>query len=407
MSRLHILSIASSRLLAPDDPIAGAFEWDQVRALARAGFKVGVLAPKPRNLRTLKSGRVESATSKHAARIDGVPVFRFPGFVWIPERVPYLFGKAFERIGKDLYRQYVTEYGAPDVLHAHNALYAGSLAAALKRPEGIPSVLTEHSSAYLREGRHRAWQGGIARRAVYAADAHVGVSPALCRALTLEYPMREGRWEWIPNVLSPIFEDQDDEIPAPGGEETFRFLAVGSLKQVKDHRRLISAFAQAFGGDAGVSLRIGGEGPLRSELEEQIQRLGVSEQVRLLGGLSRERVLSEMRSCDAFVLSSSTETFGVVLIEALSCGRPVVATACGGPEEIVDEADGLLVHAPGVESLADGLRSLKSTIRAYDAKGIRERCLRRFGGAAVAERLRAVYERVLDDPGASGGTRRG
>jgi glycosyltransferase involved in cell wall biosynthesis len=391
---VHVLIIPSSRYVAPESPLDGVFQRDQVHALAHAGVRVGVIAPKPRSLRALKGGAGSRHPGRELTQGDAVPVYRFPGRVWIPERTPVVFGRVFVHIGRSLFDRYVEKHGVPDLLHAHNALYAGTLAVALKRHTGLPVVLTEHSSAHLRQSM-RGWQRKIAREAFEGANARIAVSPALCRVLEAEYGTPEKRWTWIPNVLNPFFEDQDEKFSVPGGGEQLRFLAVGSLKPVKNHRDLITAFSKAFGGDYAVQLRIAGSGPLRDELVRHSKALGVSEQVHFLGHLDRKQVLSEMRTCDVFVLSSMEETFGVALIEALSCGRPVVATACGGPEDIVEAGDGLLVSPSSPNALCEGLKCIRETIEEYDPRGIRARCVARFGRAVVAKQLMSLYQEIL------------
>lgn len=389
---MHILVIPSEQYLAPEAPLAGIFQRDQVRALTRAGVRVGVIAPKPRSLRMLRHGFDLRGQRFHSTEDEGAVVHRFGDWLWIPERTPYLFGKAFERIGQFLYDCYVAQKGMPDLLHAHNALYAGSFALTLKRKTGLPVVLTEHSSVHLR-GTLRGWQQRIVRGVFEQVDARIAVSPVLCRALEARYPASNGEWRWIPNVLDPIFEDQVPCLPPAG--ESFRFLTVGMLKPVKNHVGLITAFAEAFGDSGTAELRIVGSGPLRDTLIDLARSLGVSDRVCFLGQLDRQGILEEMRNCNVFVLSSTNETFGVVLIEALACGRPVIATACGGPEEIVQESNGLLVTPSSPDALRSGLVRIRETIEQYDPMGIRARCLARFGREVIARQLLALYRGLL------------
>lgn len=391
---MHVLILASDRFMAPEIPISGIFQRDQAHALLGQGVDVGVLAPKPRNLRTLFRSSVKRQWGFDSIDDGGVPVEVFRGFIGVPERTPRVYPWAYRRLGRALFRRYVKRHGMPDLIHAHNVFHAGALGVNLKLMHGMPLVLTEHSSAHLRGGmrsRHRA----IAKRAFDGADARIAVSPALCRTLEAEYGSPGIEWEWIPNVLSPVFEDQDEDLPIPGNVEAFRLLAVGSLNRVKNHAGLIEAFSEAFGEDPTVELRIIGSGPLRDELLQLARTLGVSERVHLLGYRDRDGVLGEMRSCDAFVLSSTHETFGVALIEALSCGRPVVAIACGGPEAIVQEDDGLLVALSDQDAFREALATMRKTAKQYDPMSIRARCLARFGRAVIAGRLLSLYRRVL------------
>lgn len=73
--------------------------------------------------------------------------------------------------------------------------------------------------------------------------------------------------------------------------------------------------------------------------------------------MDRGAVLAWMQACHVFVLPCLFETFGVVVIEAHACGRPVIATICGGPEDNISEANGMLVTAGDVDALAEALKS--------------------------------------------------
>jgi glycosyltransferase involved in cell wall biosynthesis len=175
----------------------------------------------------------------------------------------------------------------------------------------------------------------------------------------------------------------------------FRFLHVALLNSVKAHDNLIRALADRFRGDGSVELRIGGDGPPRPALERLARALGVQGQVRFLGELSREEVLEEMLGADAFVLCSRFETFGVVLAESLACGTPVIATACGGPECIVNESNGLLVPPGDVPALGQAMVTMRRRAAEYDAESLRRDCAARFGRDAVLATWRRLYEEAV------------
>jgi glycosyltransferase involved in cell wall biosynthesis len=109
--------------------------------------------------------------------------------------------------------------------------------------------------------------------------------------------------------------------------------------------------------------------------------------------------LEEIRRCDAFVLSSDYETFGVVLIEAASCGKPLIATMGSGPESIVTPALGILVPPRDQKSLAAAMVRMRVRISDYNAPAIRRECLDRFGEKAVVDKLVSVYHRILEGEG--------
>ena len=323
---------------------------------------------------------------------EGIPTFRFTGWCWLPRLVR---GDCllWDRAARFLFQKYVDAFGTPDIIHAHSALFAGVTARRLRLAHGIPYVITEHGTVFVTR-RLKAWEVPQIERSFRCADARIMVSPSLGHLLEGRFGGHVRPWIWIPNMVSPMFRPSSER-GQQGPNRPFVFLHVGFLHERKGQHLLIAAFAKAFRGDPGVRLRIVGDGDLRRELEVRTSRLGVEGQVTFLGQLGREDVVREMQDCDAYVLSSDYETFGVVLIEALACGKPVVATACGGPECIVNETNGLLVPTGDTEAMARGLREMRSRAHAYDSGTISRDCQSRFGPETVARQLTAVYRDAI------------
>jgi len=159
------------------------------------------------------------------------------------------------------------------------------------------------------------------------------------------------------------------------------------------------AFATAFGsGPTETTLTVIGDGPERGRLEHKARRLGIEAQVQFLGRLGRNAVQDALWHSHAFVLPSLHETFGVVLLEAMATGLPVVATASGGPEDLVTPETGMLVPPGDVDALADALASLREDRTTYDTDAIRAYVRDQFGPEAFVRRTRALYRRALHDP---------
>lgn len=389
---MHVLIVPSERYTTPEEPLAGVFQRDQALALYRAGAEVGIMAPLPRSLRLLPMApSLRRGTGR--AEEDGICVYRALDWSWLPGRIPYAAALQYRRNGRDLFRRYVHERGMPDIIHAHNLLYAGWLASLLRERHGVPVAVTEHNTVYL-SGDVHTWQAPMSRAAATGASACLAVSPALCGALSR---FCQGRpWEWVPNLLDRTFEDTlDPGLILKRERSATTFLSVAGMVPRKNHAMILEAFAQRFRGRSDVTLRLGGDGPLRETLERHAARLGVAEQITFLGNLTRAQVAQEMLACDAFVLSSDVETFGVVLIEALACGRPVVATRCGGPDDIVGLEDGILVSPGDTAAFGEAMLTMARSAREYAPEELRRRCLSRFGEAAVVGQLLRVYSRIV------------
>jgi glycosyltransferase involved in cell wall biosynthesis len=97
-----------------------------------------------------------------------------------------------------------------------------------------------------------------------------------------------------------------------------------------------------------------------------------------------------MEAADAFVLASDVETFGVVVIEALACGRPVVVTASGGPDQLVTAQNGLLIPTGDRSALREALTAMRRTAGRYDRPGIRAAALGLYGPEAFARRFTEI-----------------
>lgn len=126
-------------------------------------------------------------------------------------------------------------------------------------------------------------------------------------------------------------------------------------------------------------------------------QLGLSEQVTFLGRIPHEDIPGLLQRVHAVVSASRTETFGVTLIEALACGKPVVATRSGGPEHFVNETNGLLVPVGDVEALTAALREMVDHYDRYDAASIRAECVERFSEAAIIRQLEQVYAGLTEE----------
>ena len=281
-------------------------------------------------------------------------------------------------------------FGAIDVVHAHVGFPAGWIAAQLAAEPGLPYVLTEHMSPFpfpaLQDGH-----GGpvpALRLAFEQAAATVAVSAALAeRIRAFGLPCSDV----IPNAV-------DEARFAPDAESDparFVFFTLGALVPQKGVDVLLRALAQLPPQPRPVKLHIGGDGPERGALQALAATLGVQDRVRWLGALRPEQTPAHFARCDAFVLASRHETFGVVLAEALMSGKPVVATRCGGPQDIVTPANGLLVPPQDPAALAVAMQAVLTNPARYDATAMRADAVARFGLRAVGERVAALCERVV------------
>lgn len=389
MHVLFIVSFYPSRIR----PHTGVFFQEQADALRRHGHRVGVLAL-PRIRETLATWKA------HAPRLPAlteegdadVPVLRMH-YGWFPRVFPGVCAALIRRFGLPAYREYVARHGRPDVIHAHNVFYAGYLGILIKDQIGVPVVHTEHSTNFLRGRIFLSGQHRIVRQVLRRTDRSMAVGQALADYLNVRYA-RDKPVSIVQNVVNTAFFTPPDEPPP---ESPFVLASVGDLRERKGFDVLLLAFAAAFKGQ-DVQLHIGGDGLLYDKLVKQRDSLGLTEQVTFTGRLSREGVRDLFRSSHVVVSASRIETFGVTLIEALACGRPVVATRSGGPEGFITEEVGLLAPVDDEDALANALRTVYNTYGTYDRDGVRAYCENHFSEAAVTAALTEIYDGVRQPP---------
>ena len=223
---------------------------------------------------------------------------------------------------------------------------------------------------------------------------------------SIEQAGLDARFSVIPNTVDP-------EEFYPTGERSWsgsgpvRLLWVGSFhpahfenKGVIDLLQALALARTELGVDAHLTL-------LHMELaqascRELAQQLGVSEACTFAGAVAHASMPGWLNQSHALVVSSRKESFGVVLIEALACGKPVVSTRCGGPEEIVTPETGILVKAGDPRALAEGLARLVKEYNTFDPLGIAEYAHEHYRPERVAQMLRGVYNEVCGNSAATG-----
>lgn len=394
---LHILILPSLPYQTAYLPFAGIFQKHLAEGLIASGHRAGVLSA---GLLPFAGVLKPNSYKKPAlSEENGVCVVRRFEKSWMPQRYVGTEAKAgaMLRLGMEAYEAYAAAWGRPHLIHVHDCLYAGILAKVLKAKYGLPYIVTEHSTMHAR-GLYTAAQQELIRGVFMDASAVTAVGSGLMKELKGRYGEIEAvrNLEIVYNLLDAEFENetlQSDAGTADG--DSFVFLNVAHLVEQKSQLNLVRAMPAVISQHGNAELRIGGAGPMQSQLEQEIMRLGLSAHVKLLGPLDREHVKRQMRECNAFVLSSRVETFGVVLIEAMALGKPVVATVCGGPEDFVDDVSGYLAPAGDVGALAGAMIKMAETAGSFQPERIRRHCIERFGRKAFVGRLERIYGSIL------------
>jgi glycosyltransferase involved in cell wall biosynthesis len=235
-------------------------------------------------------------------------------------------------------RRKVERAARPDVVWAHFLVPSGLIAASVD----APLVVTAHG----RDVRNVGAIPGVAaltRRVVRRASAVIAVSEYLRRELETKLPDARGKTSVVD---SGVDLERFRTAPAAANGGGPAFVAVGSLTERKNVARLADAFASLGRG----SLTFVGDGPLRTRLEG---RPGV----RITGRVPHDEVPRRLAEADVVCAPSLLEPFGQSILEAMACGRSVVATRIGGPPEFVPPEAGILVDPLDARALARALEA--------------------------------------------------
>jgi glycogen(starch) synthase len=231
----------------------------------------------------------------------------------------------------------------PDLLHVQCFSAQGVYAAAVASRHRLPLVVTLQGETVMDDGdiyeRSVALRLGL-RLALRRAGAVTGCSQFVVDDAVARFGLPPGKGQVVYNGV----EVAGDERPRPLELPFERYvLGLGRVVAKKGFDLLLAAFAEVAGRHPDVGLVIGGDGGARESLEGQAMALGLQDRVVLPGRLDRAQVAWAMANAEVFTLPSRVEPFGIVVIEALRGGRPVVVSARGGAPEIVrHEREGLV-----------------------------------------------------------------
>jgi glycosyltransferase involved in cell wall biosynthesis len=300
------------------------------------------------------------------------------------------YAAAITRTAQQMHRE------APfDLVHAHFTYPDGVVAGRLAGRWNVPFVVSEHAPWW------SVWldRPGVARQAIPAVKAAAAIFAV---SSSVRDSIRSHAGEDPRIEIVPVGVDGELFKPLPNGSRRRdQILFVGIPKYVKGVDVLLNAVARLDANNLpGRLLVVGGSiYPNTRREEADLRRLGESlglgHRVEFLGPRTPEQVAQLMAESAVVVLPSQIESFGAVLVEALACGTPVIATRCGGPEDIVTDAVGELVPVGDLDALTDALARILAEPDRWDRELLRSYALRRFGWDSIVDRTVELYHEAL------------
>ena len=273
----------------------------------------------------------------------------------------------------------------PDIIHCHLSYPAGFLGTIIQRIKGIPAVLTEHSTLrlYNRSFIHQL----CVRHTLRNATEIISVSNSLKNEII---SIRNRKVNVIPNIVDTAFFK-------PSGTRDGQKLRLGFLGGLNNSNKGLDLLLKAASmlDKTKFILHIGGDGKLLDHFKKLAAEEGIENNCIFHGEISRSGISRFYSLFDIFVLPSRYETFGIVLIEAMACGVPVISTKCGGPQDIVTESTGILVEKENPEMLANAIRTMADNLNTFDKEIIRNYVKDKFGEETIAEKISKLYREIL------------
>ena len=352
--------------IVPEFPgLTHAFFWREVKALEDAGAEVRLFSTQrpaqsacPHAFREAATARTRylfppSPTSMVEIARYPAGVVRASGYVLglhetrLPGRLRLL---ALVGSAADLARQCRQE----DIthVHIHSCATAAHLGALAQRLGGPTYSLTLHGDLPVYGTDHAAKFAGAsfvsAVTELLAADVRA-LSP------TIHAPVI-----WM-GVDTDRFGPADPPRRPRSPGDPFEVVTVARLNNTKGHRHFLAAMARVCADGIDLRYRIAGEGPERDRIASEIERLGLTGRVTMLGAVGEDDVLAMLRQADAMALTSfgQGEATPVTVMEAMACGVPTICSIIGGtPAMITDGVDGFLVQQRDEGAIADAIRRL-------------------------------------------------
>ena len=313
---------------------------------------------------------------------------QLPGNIGLATAGPILFARLLGRVRR-LHRQHLV-----NVIHAHSALPCGHAAALLAKRLGIPFVVTIHGldafNACFESGWRAAWRARVSRR-VYRQAKNV-----ICVSDRIRQNLEKGMAQEVPSAV--VYNGTDIELFSPGNAaqpEGMTILVVGTLLRGKGQELVMQAVHKLRDFYPDLRCQFIGEGADGERFAALARQLGIEKRIQFLGRRTRAQVAQAMHDCTLFALPSYYEGLGCVYLEAMACGKPVIACRGQGIGEIVQHGmNGWLVGINDVEELAEGISTLLRTpeLRTRIGTAARQTIEQNLTFAHQAQQLRKIYE---------------
>lgn len=377
------ISIVSHQFPTRAEPSVGTFILDHYN-LIKSHLDVRVVNPVPYKLPFTEAQKKARSVPFHSPEVEKVQYFSLPG-----RKFPGLMAFDLQRKTIPVIRKH-----QPDIVHIHWAYPDGLLIPECKRRDWRV-VLSIHGSDWTRNKDRKHIYHRIVP-AMLQADKILVVGKNLQLSILGELPQLENRVEVLPNAIDTSYfrPGRLQKTGKPGSK--IKVLCVAKIRSVKGIDVLLDAI-ENLPHSENFEFNIIGHTDNSPYCRQQLSRIKKMDPlVKLYPPIDHEDLLSWYQQSDFFVLPSRTEGFGIVLAEAASCGLPLVATRSGGPEDIINEQNGVLAEPENPESLKQSILRMAKRVHQYDSQQIRNSIVERFDQNIIRNKLLYIYKKIAE-----------
>ncbi len=292
------------------------------------------------------------------------------------------------------YTEIKKQFGKPDLTHIHIISHLNFLALFLKNFKNIPFFITEHWSGYLQEdGAFKSFfQKQIAKIMVRNASGVTTVSNALKQAMLNTHGLKNNYFV-IPNIVETI---TCAELKETINDKINIIVVCDLMDEVKNVSGIIKAAAIVYKENPVFILHIIGDGKDRKMLESLAMETGLlNKQIIFYGEINNHEVYEKMLNSDFLILNSHYENFPCVILEAFSCGIPVIATKVGGVPEIIHEENGILIEKNNTRQLQEAIKYMIDNYQKYNKQKLNQFAQTNFTYEVVGKKFFEIYKSVL------------
>jgi glycosyltransferase involved in cell wall biosynthesis len=281
-----------------------------------------------------------------------------------------------------------------DRVHAHKLTFEGPIAYYLHRRFNLPYIITIQQTDF-KVLKYKPLMKSFYFKILNDARNIILISPWMERQLYKVFSSRRmklvtHKLRSIPLIVDRKYVQRDYE----NGKFICVFHMRDSYIKIKNIYRVLKAISILKKAGIIICLDIAGDGPVSSRVEYMINRLGINSQVKMLGRVENDRIVDLMSEYRAFILCSYPETFGIVYIEALSAGIPVIYSKNAGIDGFFnDKGIGIAVQHENIKEICDALYEMNSNQNFYRKNVLKiqeNKCLEMFSRASVQQKYRSV-----------------